>query len=245
LTETINTNAKNTLKLNEFFRHERMFGTDSHPLSGQIALNRSQALSAARREFDDRLQSEMVKFREWAYIVGKGDETKTIRLEKVKNKYEEHKNLLNLLATGLLTNQETNDLLTIMLLVVLPEPVDTESLSLDDRLKYNAFIERKAAAFKVMVKEVLNKAPLIDVDGWMFGYIQLQVNDGKTSFEEFTDAETKRKTLSPKWHHDIAKLTNIGLQREHVYQANMQNYLLGELIQTEQDRFIMQSLGQK
>lgn len=244
LNNTINTNAKNQIKVDEIFRNEETWGPDSLPISGAIALNRAEALSLATVEFNGRLEDQMTIFREWAFIVGKGDETQNIRLKKVTAKYEKYRELIPLLSTGLLTDETTKNLLTLNLLIVLPEPIDYQSLSTEKQIQYNIFVERKAAAFKVLAKEILMKAPLLKTDSWDSGYTQIESENGFTSLEEFMHSESDRKLVSSLWYDNIATLTEVGLLREQVHQTSMQNYLLNSLIETQKDNVLLRSLGE-
>jgi hypothetical protein len=243
LTGTINTNAKNQVKLLEFFDNNEWLGDDSHPLSAAIALNRAEALANALSEYNGRIQDQMTIFSEWAYLVEQGDETYTSRTQTAQDTLEEYITYLPLLATGLLSEDEVSKLLTALLIVVLPTPEDYESLDVERKLEYNAFVEKKAAAYRVLVKEVLKKAPLLATDGWDDGYTQIESEDGYTSIEEFMESESTRKLLSSTWYDDIASLNNTGLLREQVHQTNMQNYLLNELVEAQKDNVLLLSFG--
>tara|TARA_R110001592_G_scaffold357482_1_gene660874 strand:+ start:11713 stop:12792 length:1080 start_codon:yes stop_codon:yes gene_type:complete len=242
LTNTINTNAKNQIKLEQVFRNAQTYGDDALPESGAIALNRAEALTNALVEFNGKLEEQMVMFHEWAYVVEKGEESKTLRLKKVEEKYDEYSALLPQLSTGLLTSDDVNNLLTFLMLVVLPEPIDSEKLSVKRQVLYNQFVERKAAAYKVLAKEVLMKAPLLSTDSWDIGYTQVESEDGMTSLEEFMHSESDRKLISTDWHDDISSLTDVGLLREQVHQSNMQNYLLNSLIDAQKDNLLLKSV---
>ena len=242
LTNTINTNAKNQIKLEQIFRNAQTYGDDALPESGAIALNRAEALTNALVEFNGRLEEQMVMFHEWAYVVEKGEESKTLRLKKVEEKYDEFSELIPQLSTGLLTSNDVNNLLTFLMLVVLPEPIDSEKLSVKRQVLYNQFVERKAAAYKVLAKEVLMKAPLLSTDSWDIGYTQVKSEDGMTSLEEFMHSESDRKLISTVWHDDISSLTDVGLLREQVHQSNMQNYLLNSLIDAQKDNLLLKSV---
>lgn len=245
ITGTISENAKNQSKMSQIFHNRDTYGPKSMPLSLAIAVNRSEHLTNALVELNGMLDDQLSKFKEWAYVVDKGDETTRLRREKALELIEQNEDLMSQLSTGLLTDDVATSLLDTMMVVVLPDPLDYESLSTEDQISYNSFIERKAAAYKVLAKFVLMKAPLLSTEGWDSGYSQIESEDDLTSIEEFIKSESDRKLLSEAWYNDVAKLNDVGLLREQVNQVNMQNYLLSSLVDAQKDNVLLKSLGVK
>ncbi|WP_018984005.1 hypothetical protein [Salinimonas chungwhensis] len=233
MTNEISQAMKSEFKIDAYLRSKETLGPQSQPISGDIAVNRAPLLQQAIVDFETKLADQLVQFKQWALLKGHKDNGQKLRRREVDKKIKELTPELDKLTQNLLTEQEVDDLLTLIKLMVLPSPKPSDTLEGKDAAEYYRQIQKKTLAFSVLARDVLLRAPLIETKDWKIGYTKVNDIDGKTSLTEFMLSETQRKYFSPEWHLDIKTKTDTGLLREQVYQTNMTNYLLNELIEEE------------
>lgn len=242
MTNEITRAMKSEFKVKSYMRNKRTFGPESQPVSGDIAVNRAPLLQAAIIEFETKLADQLKQFNQWALLEGENDNGTKLRRREVEQKIEDLSPQLDKLSQNVLTEEEVSDLLTLVKLIVLPSPTPSESLKGENAVDYYREVQKKAVAFTTLARDILLRAPLLDTEGWKIGYTKINEIDGKTSLTEFMLSESQRKYFSSEWHMDIKTKSKTGLLREQVYQTNMTNYLLNELVAEEQQTLSLLSV---
>ena len=233
MTHEMNKVIKNTTLAERYESTKNTYGPYAQPISGDIAVNRAPLLKKAMIEIETILKVEEKKFMQWALHRGIGDGTIRLRGEKVNSEIQELEPLILKMAGNLLTQSDVDNLLKLFKLIVLPNPRNVEDLRSEEVISYLNEVREAATKFSVLAREVLMRAPLLETTDWMLGYTKVEEKDGLTSINEFMLSETERKYFSPEWHLNIKTLTDAGLLREQVYQSNMTNFLLHNLVEAE------------
>lgn len=221
----------------------KQVGPMSQTLSGDINTARAHDLMmgvATRKELKKLYRENMeLWLQEPAKAVAKSGEM-AVLLDN-----EDFWDILPLLQKDILTNEEVNNLHVLLQLLVEPNPQPKASageLASGDlavkkelaRLRKNAL---SRVAHDTLTNMLADKAPIIPTDeSWLKSYFKLNTgDDDKISFEQFYEAETTGKILSPDWFLDIKSRTEAGLLREQIYQTNTSNAILAEILKAERD----------
>ena len=230
-------------KLEDGKENAEQFLAHAQTLTGTVYLKRANALANGMKNMATLNQEDATKFNEWLFL----DENEPIGEQfadaMTSAKVRELLPVLNALPKNVLEAEEVEQLLTLLKYSVQSTPIDFNTN--DPKQLVNQFnnARLKTMAYKVMRENVLDKAPLIESKSWDDKYVNITTDsDGKTSFNEFIASETERKLLSPVWLDDIATRNEAGLKRELVYQGDMTNYLLSQLLDAEKNTLQLISL---
>ena len=221
----------------------KQVGPMSQTLSGDINTARAHDLMlgiATRKELKKLYRDNMETWLETpAKTVSKAGEM-AVLLDN-----EDIWDILPLLQKDVLTNEEVNNLHILLQLLVEPNPQPKATASDlaggELAVKKELARVRKNALSRVahdtLTNMLADKAPIIPTDeSWLKSYFKLETGeDEKISFEQFYEAETTGKMLSPEWFLDIKSRTEAGLLREQIYQTNTSNAILAEILKAERD----------
>lgn len=231
--------------------NSKLVGPRSQTLSGDINTARAHDLMrgfAGRKELK-RLYGENMK--EWldgaSSFENSGAET-AVLLDQ-----EDFWNILPLLQKDVLTNEEANNIHVLLQLLIDPKPekkASSKQLAEGEqavrkelrRLRKNAV---SRVSHDILTNMLADKAPIIPTDeSWLKSYFKLETGEeGHISFNQFYEAETVGKLLSPDWFLDIKSRTEAGLLREQIYQTNTSNALLAEILKAERNETKLLSLS--
>ena len=244
LATTISQTIKDYGKTQQFLRNRDVYGPMALPLSGDIAANRAPLLAEALASYKTALDDSMIKFKQWALSPIEFDETTTVRQIRADERIIELSPMLDELVNGVLTQEQTSKLEELYRLMLLPVPLDQETMAPRERIIYLQEIDKLSKAYYVLMSDLLLKAPQLSPEGWDIGYIHVDTVEERTSLNEFVRAETERKMLSPTWHFDVKTKTEAGLLREQVNQHELTNYLLSMLYAEEQKTLALMAVEQ-
>lgn len=236
LSQTVRQTMAGVLEAEMVLHHDELYGERSIPITADVNADRAPLLKQALLEYRDQLSQANVAFKQWYFSVEPGDHASTRRRLLVEEKIAALSEHLDGLANQLLDSTQTDALLELFRLVIMPEPQDVSEMSADDALAYRTQYHHLAVNYHTIASYILKRAPLLSTENWATGYVVVNEQAGKTSLNEFLHSETDRKLFAKPWYLNMATRTTPGLLREEAQSLAMSNYLLGELLEQQSGR---------
>lgn len=231
--------------------NSKLIGPRAQTLSGDINTARAHDLMrgfAGRKELKRLYGENMTNWLEGASSYESASAEVAVLLSK-----DEFWNILPLLQKDVLTNEEANNIHILLQLLIDPKPLKKASANQlaegEAAINQELMRLRKNAVSRVshdiLTNVLADKAPIIPTnESWLKSYFSLETGDeGHISFNQFYEAETIGKLLSPDWFLDIKSRTEAGLLREQIYQTNTSNALLAEILKAERNETKLLSLS--
>ncbi|MBE0420516.1 hypothetical protein EI165_10325 [Pseudoalteromonas nigrifaciens] len=229
----------------------KLIGPMSQTLSGDINTARAHDIStgiAARKKLKSLYRENMDSWLKDSGPLSNQGNSLAVLLEQ-----EEFWDIMPLLQNDILTNDEANHIHTLLQVLVEPSPktqLSPSKLAGDNFALGQELSRRRGNAVSRVAHDIItnllaDKAPIIPTDSsWLRSYFKIQTGeDDNISFNQFYEAETVGKMLSPDWFLDIKSRTEAGLLREQIYQTNTSNALLAEILKAEQNEAKLLSLS--
>lgn len=220
---------------------DRTYGPLSKPLSGRLNLPRSVYIERAL-EVKEVVQSTFVEgLNTW--LNNPADENSIMMEQAAFLEDEDFFDISPFMQKKVLSPVELEKMKSLLHLMI--EPAPQKDISIEEAQSSPANLMKAIAQKQRKIKQqivhsaitesVMDKAPLILTnDSWSSDYLSFDEDfDGMVSFSQFYEAETLGKVTSKEWYKDIARLTEAGLLREQIHQANTTNMLLSEILKAE------------
>lgn len=238
ISQTVRQTMGGVLEAQMVFEHDELYGERSIPMTADVSADRAPLLKEALQEYQTQLNLANVAFKEWYFSVEPGDKSVTRRKLLVEEKMTTLTAQIDGLMGNLLTQAQTDNLLELFRLALMPEPQDISSMSAEQALTYRTRYHDLAFKYQALAAYVLKRAPLLSTDNWNTGYVVINEEQGKTSINEFLHSETDRKLFAKPWYLNISTRTTPGLLREQAHALAMSNYLLGEVLEQQSNQLI-------
>lgn len=253
ITNTIVETLRNKHKLEQISDTDDLYSMDkAQPISGVIAGARAPHLKDAIKQRQKLIQENDNSFYSWLNLTDNQDSSQGQRAALSMTKIGKlRKHLVGLNAT-VLTEDDATNLTQLLRLLVNPAPEPAPKVedvlsggpaAVDRELKRVRSNTKDAIIFSILSRQLANKAPILKTEEWKTGYVVVNESEpGLTSIDEMFESETLRKLLSEAWIRDLMEKTEASALREQVYQNNINNMLLSELIKQEQQTLLLLSM---
>jgi hypothetical protein len=216
----------------------------AQPMSLFISSARASKLKDALVEKRNIQSEQSAAFNSWSTEMGKEYTNKTRLDLTVKDKLRENGNLLSKLS-GTLIDEESAELLQeVIRYVINPSPSPSFTNSGAGNIKQEAARVRQLNLMQIKhliySTAIADKSPILDPEQWDLMYVEIsKAENGKTSLEEYYEAETTRKLFSEAWLTDIASKSEASALREQAIQTTMETALLRKLIEKEEQSILL------
>lgn len=229
----------------------KLIGPKAQTLSGEINTARAHDLKtglAARKKLKTLYRENMDSWLNDSGPLSNQNNSLAVLLEQ-----DDFWDIMPLLQKDILTNEESNNIHTLLQILIEPSPKSQLSPATlaGDKVAVNKELTRlrgnaiSRVAHDIITNMLADKAAIIPTDSsWLKSYFALDTGeDDQISFNQFYEAETVGKMLSPDWFLDIKSRTEAGLLREQIYQTNTSNALLAEILKAERNEAKLLSLS--
>lgn len=244
------------LKSNELAKQNMIYAFEygaelGQPSSIMTARSRADALQSAYQEKTSTTITEKMKFKAW--IKGNANNTSSVSHRLAFEKLSKNEDLFRKLSNTIITKDEGEKLLEIVRYMLKPNPIKAEDLesvlskgpkAIKSEIKRLADDQRLSVIHDIKISNILDKMPLLSTSNWDNSYLKLKKDaSGKTSLDEILEAETTRKLLSEEWYKELSMKSSTSALREQVFQAQVRSTLLDKLIEQEEKKVMLMTMG--
>lgn len=229
---------------------DRTFGPLSKPLSGKLNVPRIDYIVSGYEVKEVVQQTFIESMQDWLDNPADEDGNNIEQLALLED--EELFDISEFIQNKVISAEELDKLKTLIQLIVEPNPQPNMSIEKAQESKANRMLMiaqkqkriKQQVVHSVITEAVMDKAPFIVVDdSWSSSYLSFDENfSGMVSFNQFYESETLGKVTSADWYDDISQLTEAGLLREQIHQANTTNMLLSEILKAERKEALLVAL---